>query len=73
MIVDIVRKVSLDAGSTPASSTSLCRQWPLTRRDSAVLSGLTGFDSLRVWIKEIMVAVNGKSINMFNPSLRAVA
>ena len=56
MVVDLISKVSLDEGSTPSISTLLCRQWPLTRRVSAVFSGMTGFDSLQVWVKEIMAA-----------------
>ncbi len=55
MIVDIISKASLDTGSTPASSTPMCRQRTLTRHVRAV-PGLTGFDSLRVWVREIVTA-----------------
>lgn len=55
MVVDVIRKTSLDAGSIPAGSTQN-RHLSLTRRVSAVLPGPTGFDSLQVWFMEIMAA-----------------
>jgi len=72
MIVDLISKTSLDEGSNPSISTkhSVCKvskkavrfngdagnqSW--TIKQTCLLSlGMTGFDSLPVWIKEIVAA-----------------
>jgi len=60
MIVDLISKVSLDEGSIPSSSTMLkvCKSKAVrfVEQTRLLSLGLTGFDSLQVWVKEIMVA-----------------
>ena len=72
MFVDLISKTSSDQGSTPCISTQV-RHLSLTRHVSAVFPGMTGFDGLQVWVRENMMARNGKTINMFQPQLKAVA
>jgi hypothetical protein len=86
MIVDVISKVSLDGGSIPPTSTSpVCKKrskkavrFTCTKdevsKPAYCYLGVHGFDSLQVWIKEIVAAtITGKSVQMFPQLSRKAA
>jgi hypothetical protein len=71
MIVDVIKKAGSDEASMPPPPPSLVRKVGAVRRP--LFLGVTGFDGLQVRIIEIVAAITGKSIQMYEPQVKLAA